>query len=273
MSNDWPSPDGFEQTSQAFAFPTNSTPALQTSNIGEFDSHRQAIGRVIGAIEAPWVKVYSAIRFQIISQRFLTEIGQYLPPEGNVLDAGCGFGLFTNYFAQVHPRARFVGLDLDSARIRIAREVAARLGVVNAEFDCVSLEDFSPSRPIHAAYMLDILHHVPRKEVLRFLNKVSRMLPLGGILVAKDLLTTPGYKALFALLLDRLMIGRGFVRYWTTAEMKELLLALGFQVFHHEMVDWLPYPHVIFIARKITRIDHERFEHEYIPAHLDKYRI
>ncbi len=74
------------------------------------------------------------------------------------------------------------------------------------------------------------------------------------------------------LVLDRLMIGRGFIRYWTTEEMKELLQALGFEVFYHEMVDWLPYPHVIFIARKITHIDHEAFQQEYIRAHLEKYR-
>ncbi|MFB3905260.1 MAG: class I SAM-dependent methyltransferase [Acidobacteriota bacterium] len=249
----------------------NRTRQVSSGHDIEPERNGEAIRRVIAAIDSPLVRAYSAIRFLIIRQRFLAEIGQYLPWDGHVLDVGCGFGLFANYFAQLHPRSYFTGFDLDVGRIEMARGIASRLYLKNTEFECFSLEHFTPSRPIQAAYMLDILHHVPRKEVLVFLNSITRVLPLGGRLITKDLLTTPRYTALFALLLDRLMIGRGFVRYWTTVEMKELLRALGFEVFYHEMVDWLPYPHVIFIARKVVNIDHQVFLQEYIPAHLEKY--
>ena len=68
---------------------------------------REAIARVIAAYDAPIIRAYSRGRFLILRQRFLDEIGQYLPDEGVVLDVGCGFGLFSLYYAQLVPGARF----------------------------------------------------------------------------------------------------------------------------------------------------------------------
>ena len=55
---------------------------------------KKAIARVISAYDHPVVRAYAWGRFQIFRQRFLDEIGQYLPERGVALDVGCGFGLF-----------------------------------------------------------------------------------------------------------------------------------------------------------------------------------
>ncbi len=65
---------------------------------------REAIARVVAAYDDPIIRAYSWGRFLILRQRFLDEIGQYLPDEGTVLDIGCGFGLFSLYYAQLLPR-------------------------------------------------------------------------------------------------------------------------------------------------------------------------
>ena len=57
-------------------------------------------------------------------QRFLDEIGQYLPERGRVLDLGCGFGLFSLYYASVYPGLRVEGLDRNPRRIAMAQAVA-----------------------------------------------------------------------------------------------------------------------------------------------------
>ena len=62
-----------------------------------------AIRSVIRAYDDPIVRAYCWGRFWILRQRFLDEIGQYLPARDRVLDLGCGFGLFSLYYASAHP--------------------------------------------------------------------------------------------------------------------------------------------------------------------------
>ena len=63
------------------------------------------------------VRAYVWGRFGIMRQRFLDEIGQYLPCQGRVLDIGCGFGLFSLYFAATRPGLYLRGFDLNPNRI------------------------------------------------------------------------------------------------------------------------------------------------------------
>jgi tRNA/tmRNA/rRNA uracil-C5-methylase (TrmA/RlmC/RlmD family) len=92
------------------------------------------IRRIIRAYDDPIVRAYCWVRFWILRQRFLDEIGQYLPEAGPVLDIGCGFGLFSLYYAATAP-ARFVrGVDLNPRRIAMARRAAARLAIDNVAY-------------------------------------------------------------------------------------------------------------------------------------------
>jgi hypothetical protein len=54
----------------------------------------------------------------------------------------------------------------------------------------------------------------------------------------------------FTLLLDRLMVGREPIRYWPADEFCALLERLGFEVVRHRMRDFLPYPHILYVARR-----------------------
>ena len=84
-----------------------------------------AIRCIVRAYDDPLVRAYCWARFWILRQRFLDEIGQYLPESGCVLDIGCGFGLFSLYYAATGP-GRFVrGVDLSARRIAQARRGGA----------------------------------------------------------------------------------------------------------------------------------------------------
>ena len=79
---------------------------------------------VIRAYDDWIVRAYCWGRFWILRQRFLDEVGQYLPRAGRVLDLGCGFGLFSLYYASVRPGLQIEGFDLNPRRIAMAREAA-----------------------------------------------------------------------------------------------------------------------------------------------------
>ena len=101
-----------------------------------------AVRDVIAAYDDLVVRAYCRVRFLILRQRFLDEIGQYLPTHGVILDIGCGFGLFSLYFASVAPGRSLRGLDLDSERIRMARSAALKLGLGNVTYEAADARDF-----------------------------------------------------------------------------------------------------------------------------------
>ena len=206
------------------------------------------IRRIIRAYDDPVVRAYCWARFWILRQRFLDEIGQYLPATGAVLDIGCGFGLFSLYSAASAP-GRFVrGLDVNARRIGIARRAAARLGLDNVVYEHGDACDFKGDGEVAAAYMLDIVHHVPVAAVAPLLGGLRRSLPPGGRLLVKDVDTRPAPKRWFTWALDRLMAPRTPVRYWSAEELTAALDRAGFDVRRHLMVDILPYPHILYIC-------------------------
>ena len=211
---------------------------------------REAITRVVSAYDDPVTRAYSRARFVILRQRFLDEIGQYLPTEGDVLDIGCGFGLFSLYYAQLLPGARFHGVDLDPRRIARARRAAACLGLANVDYTVGDAREYRASVEHRAAYMLDIVHHIPEEAVRPLLEQMAKVLPTGGRLLIKDVDRRPAYKRWFTHLLDKVMDPSTPVRYWDAEALTRLLGEVGFSVHRHLMVDFLPYPHILYICER-----------------------
>ena len=141
----------------------------------------ESILSVIRAYDDPIVRAYCWGRFWILRQRFLDEVGQYLPRRGRVLDLGCGFGLFSLYYASVRPGIEIEGIDLNERRIATARKAAARLGLQNVRYDVRNAMDFRADTSFDAAYMLDIVHHIPSETVRPLLEQLAKALPTGAV--------------------------------------------------------------------------------------------
>ena len=223
-----------------------------------------AVHAIIKSYDKPIARAYCRVRFQILRQRFLEEIGQYLPKEGRVVDIGCGFGLFGLYFAMTRPRLSIIGIDKQAARVQMAQAAALRLKVTNARFSVGDAEAYSQSHPIRAAYMLDIIHHIDRDAARVLIATLADALEPGGRLIVKDIETKPTYKRWFTLALDKMMDWSARVDYWHQTDMVEMLASEGLEVFRHSMVDYLPYPHVIYIATKPLAVSRSS---EYLPLH------
>jgi 2-polyprenyl-3-methyl-5-hydroxy-6-metoxy-1,4-benzoquinol methylase len=208
------------------------------------------IPRIIAVYDSAIIRLYVRIRFHILRQRFLHEIGQYLPARGRILDVGCGFGLFSLFYAMLRPQATLHGIDLNPRRIAHAQRAALKLGLTNATYRTGSAVDLQLLDSYDAVYMLDIVHHIPREAVQPLIRSVHSALPSGGVLLIKDIDCRPAYKRWFTWWLDKLMDPKTPVHYWPSEELIALLHACGFDVSMHHMVDYLPYPHILYICRK-----------------------
>jgi 2-polyprenyl-3-methyl-5-hydroxy-6-metoxy-1,4-benzoquinol methylase len=208
------------------------------------------IRSIVRAYDDPIVRAYCWGRFAILRQRFLDEIGQYLPASGSVLDIGCGFGLFSLYYASTGPGRLVRGIDLNPRRIGMARRAATRLGLENVVYEELDARHFKGDSPVSAAYMLDIVHHLPDDAVPSLLRELHRAIAPGGLLMVKDVDTRPAPKRWFTWALDKLMNPRAPVRYWSSEELTDVLGDVGFTVRHHLMVDVLPYPHILYVCTR-----------------------
>lgn len=210
----------------------------------------EAVAQIIANQKSWIVRLYARIRFLILRQTFLQEIGQYLPREGRILDLGCGFGLFSLYFAIDAPTRDLTGVDLDSERIEAATQCAARLGVENVHYTASDVLDWQGTEPFDAIFMLDLIHHLPREQVAGFLERVAQLIVPGGVLLLKDVSNRPYYKMLFTLLLDWMMVGAEPIHYWDPSELCALVEDLGFSVKRHTINDFLPYPHILYVCTR-----------------------
>ncbi|MCS6328160.1 MAG: methyltransferase domain-containing protein [Nitrospira sp.] len=76
-----------------------------------------------------------------------SRISAVLDPDQPILDAGCGIGILTTFYAAQHPTCWVIGIDRSSASIDQARRRAKELGLDNVRFECYDLEkDALPER-------------------------------------------------------------------------------------------------------------------------------
>ena len=209
-----------------------------------------SLPRIVAAYDDPIVRLYCTIRFMILRLRFLDEIGQYLPASGRVLDVGCGFGLFALHFAIQNPGVEIQGFDLSERRVNMARRAAKRLGVSNVEFRVADAASFRFHTAISGAYMLDVIHHIPSTSVRPLIETIAANLTTGGRLLVKDIERSPSYKLGFTWALDKAMDYRAAVCYWAPEEIQPLIERAGFVVYRHRMIDYLPYPHILYVSTR-----------------------
>jgi 2-polyprenyl-3-methyl-5-hydroxy-6-metoxy-1,4-benzoquinol methylase len=210
---------------------------------------RAAIRQVARALP-PFERMYAHARFSILRPKLLSVLDLLLPAEGDVLDVGCGFGLFAAYFGQTQPARHIVGVDPDARRIGLARQVARTLGLSH-EFHVGTTNTVALQGPFAACYVLDVLHHIPREAQFDVLVSLRDLLERGGTLVIKDITTEPRYALSFTKALDRLMVGwREPLAYRHHADWGMMLKRLGFSVRIVRVPDVLPYPHVVIAAKR-----------------------
>lgn len=210
---------------------------------------REATLRIARALP-PFERAYATIRFSILRVKLLSVMDLLLPEEGRILDVGCGFGLFAAYFGQTQPKRRITGIDPNAKRIEMARHVNDSLGLSN-DFMAADARDVKVGGPFDAAYVLDVMHHVPREDQEGLLERLRDLLAPGGVLVLKDITTEPHFHLKFTELLDRVMVGWNEpLAYRHHREWGDMLGRLGFRVRAVRVPDVLPYPHVVIAARK-----------------------
>ncbi len=202
--------------------------------------------------ESPGVRLHVLARHWLCPLR---RIADHVPSRGRVLDVGCGHGLFGNLLALESPRREVVGIDPMASKIAVAQRVARALP--NARYVVGSAADALADRPpggYDVVTILDVLYLLPPPAKLALLQACRALIAPHGLLLLKTNDTRPAWKYRWARFEEQLMTGLGLtegqgLHFFSAAENQALLAAAGFQARVVRLDTWLPYPHVLFVAR------------------------
>jgi 2-polyprenyl-3-methyl-5-hydroxy-6-metoxy-1,4-benzoquinol methylase len=130
-------------------------------------------------------------------------VAEAVPPKGRVLEIGCGHGLLSTYLALESDQRDVLGTDVDGDKIRSARRAAA--DVPNLAFRADDPGVFPPG-PWDAVCIVDVLYLIDRDGERDLLTTAAQHLSAGGVLVVKEMGTTPRWKFRWMALQERLAV-------------------------------------------------------------------
>lgn len=174
-------------------------------------------------------------------------------PEGaDVLDLGCGSGLFGLHLLHVGRARSVLGIDMSQKAIATARRAQAHLPAARreaAQFEVTG--DFRqwPDREFGAVSMVDMMHHVPpaiRKDL--FLAAARRVAP-GGVLIYKDMRRRPRWRAAMNQLHD-LVLARQWINHCPVEDILAWAEEGGLSVTRHSSYNKLWYAHELIVFQK-----------------------
>jgi len=106
----------------------------------------------------------------------------------SVVDLGCGRGRIIVRLAELHPRSKFTGVDLDEGAVGFGRALAARKNLSNVDFQTKDLSDFDETAE-RGAYDLvttfDAVHD--QAKPLNLLKGIHRTLKDDGVYLMQDI--------------------------------------------------------------------------------------
>ncbi len=197
----------------------------------------------------PWQRngfyVCAFNRIRIWFNRFEV-IEEYIPKKGEIVDIGCGYGLFTNFLALRSPGRLLIGIDMNPRKMKYACR-----GLKNTQFFTTDIKDFDLNS-CQGITMIDFLHHMNSyKEQEDLLHYCYKGLSKGGTLFIKDVCFEPYYKFFLTRIIDNVLyIGdRFYFRKWEA--LKKVLEAIGFQVKHVPLHQGTPYSTYGLLCTKV----------------------
>ena len=199
------------------------------------------------------LKVYARIIFNF--NQIKKQLDNFIPKSGNVLDYGCGYGIFANYLKLVNPSLNVYGYDISTERVNVANIVGKLTGAkFTTRFDSIKIKN------LKLLLLIDVLPFFTLERKRKLLRELIPLVETGGTVFVKDTLKSPSWRFKYVNFEEKIKValkvyGRdvkdGPFYYLTKDEFIELLESSGLEVVKVVQDNLLVYPGVFYIARKI----------------------
>ncbi len=202
----------------------------------------------------------------IVWMRFKTvpvkEIAGMIPPEGKILDLGCGFGIFSYFLAQKYPKLEVVGIDPSGERIKAANDVFLR--PENLRFFRGEIKDLA-EKDFDATLLIDVEYLLSREELIEMLKQCYEKIRPGGVLIIKTMNRRRHFRHLLAIstpiLISKILsifrfkifgFRKGKPHYYHPGAFKKMLKEAGWQLMEVRdlPMKFFIYPHIIYFCKR-----------------------
>jgi 2-polyprenyl-3-methyl-5-hydroxy-6-metoxy-1,4-benzoquinol methylase len=181
-------------------------------------------------------------------------IEQRVPRAGKILDLGCGHGLFSTYLALCSKERTVVGVDIDDAKIAIARRATAalepRLSFRNDIAAALAEDRYA------AIVIVDVLYLLPAEAQQDLLKRATAAVQPGGSLLVKEMAARPRWKFAWNRMQETaavrlLKITRGAGLHFVTADAyRRWMIESGLTVFDHPLHRGYLHPHHLLEGKR-----------------------
>jgi len=176
----------------------------------------------------------------------LNAIDQHLPQSGTILDLGCGEGTVSLYLASKQKR-NILGFDLNKSKIIRAKQNAKS----NTKF---FVKDFIKEpfpKNISGCVLADVLHHItpPNQKIL--IQKISKSMKKGGVLIVKEINTLDPIRSKLSRLWDYLFYPQDKIYFLSKPELIRILEKNKFKVKHFKKHLLVPASIHLYISTRL----------------------
>lgn len=175
---------------------------------------------------------------------------ELIPQNAQVLDVGCGAGLFLGLLAATGRIAGGLGFDNSGTAIALAQAMTTQLQEEHG-LQFVRLEATAPlpNGLFDVISMIDVLHHIPRRNQNLVFNQVAAHVPPGKHLLYKDMAARPCWRA-GANRLHDLVFARQWIYYVPLELILEWSEAAGLVLIKQQVLDMLWYRHELLLFQR-----------------------
>jgi 2-polyprenyl-3-methyl-5-hydroxy-6-metoxy-1,4-benzoquinol methylase len=177
------------------------------------------------------------------------ELIDQVPSGSNVLDIGCGAGLYLGLLASLGRIRGGVGFDSSPSAIASARSMSQKLAPIRLDFRHLGVDETWPEGEFDVVSLIDVMHHVARPargDVIRL--AVERIRP-GGRFIYKDMVRRPLWRAAANRAHD-LVMARQWISYEPVEAVETQCRAIGLELVHRDDINMLWYGHELRVFRR-----------------------
>lgn len=174
------------------------------------------------------------------------QMEKYLPDKGEIVDIGCGEGVFSIYLSLKSKKREVYGIDTDKKRIDLAQKAA--IGITNLKFLVANALVWEKN--VAAIAVSDVFHHFSLTDQEKFLKKTYSLLNKSGCLIIKEINKNDIFRAKLSRLWDLILYPKDKINYWATNDLVKKLKKLGFKVIVKRASFFFPGSTVIYICSK-----------------------
>jgi len=188
------------------------------------------------------------IKYRSLISPFISLLGMVKPGE-KVGDVGCGSGQFLLLVSHFAKPSYLYGIEITQRLIDNANSIFAELPADQYKFEKYDGVDFPKElTEMDVIFLIDVLHHVPKKFQESFLAKLAGVMKPGARLVLKDINASSPF--VYCNKVHDIIFAGEIGHEMKMEKVKTLLQNAGLQITEQTKRLMYVYPHYTLVAKK-----------------------